>query len=297
MSSINIILNAIRVDNEMLILQYKNGTGTGWDVSSASFVGSTLTFDAPFGSSYSLFMHSSGTRMFVSGQANAGKNDPGIAEYTLSTPFDITTMGLTHVNSFLSNPPEHSPRGLDFTSDGLRVYLIGFQELLYTAPLSVAWDVSTIGSLTSMGSVGSEFTGGGGQPYGVQVSSDGTKAFVSGTVPSAPDIVAEYSISPAYTGTISFTTSLNVSAHLSSPLDLRISPNGTYLFVTGPPNADVARWSMSTPWDLSTASDDNNTFEADAQITGGFSRGITFNPNGTKMYLIEINRRIYEYDL
>ena len=78
---------------------------------------------------------------------------------------------------------------------------------------------------------------------------------------------------------------LDVSSLMGDPSSLDVSPNGVYLFGIsgGGTNDDVViRWTMSTPWDLSTASQDQ-TYDAGVQTTS--PKGVRFNTDGTRMFV------------
>jgi 6-phosphogluconolactonase (cycloisomerase 2 family) len=90
---------------------------TAWDVSTASHAQS-LGIIAEEGSSSDLFFSPDGTRMYVIG---AGGDD--VNQYALSTAWDISTATYIQVRSV--QPQDNDPRGLWFSPDGLRMYMVG----------------------------------------------------------------------------------------------------------------------------------------------------------------------------
>ena len=125
---------------------------------------------------------------------------------------------------------------------------------------------------------------------------DGPKFFLAGIGTST---IFQYSMStPFYITTASYDSKLfDVSAEDSAPIGLWFKPDGTKMYVFGAVTDDVFQYTLSTPWDVSTASYDSKSFsftDQDTGITGG-----AFNADGTKMYALGIttNDRIYQYTL
>ena len=107
-----------------------------FDVSTASFVDafSVASLEAyPTGVAFS----SNGTKMFV---VDSGEED--VNEYTLSTPFDVSTASF--VDDFSVALQETSPQGVAFSSNGTKMFVVGVvgrDVNEYTLP--TPFDVST----------------------------------------------------------------------------------------------------------------------------------------------------------
>ncbi|MBA7549179.1 hypothetical protein ES705_41655 [subsurface metagenome] len=81
-----------------------------------------------------------------------------------------------------------------------------------------------------------------------------------------------------------------------SPYGVRFKPDGTKMYIIGLANHTVYQYSLSTPWDVSTADYDKKSKDVSAQDT--YSHGICFKPDGTKMYMVgDTNNTIYQYSL
>ncbi len=108
---------------------------TGFDLSSTvSFVDSfsvASEADEPSGVAFS----SDGTMMFVT------DIDPGIVnQYSLSTGFDVSTAAF--VDSFSVNAQEVVPQDLSFSSDGLKMFVVGSNgDNVYEYTLDAAFDL------------------------------------------------------------------------------------------------------------------------------------------------------------
>jgi hypothetical protein len=138
-------------------------------------------------------------------------------------------------------------------------------------------------------SVASEAT----DPQGLSFNDDGTKVFV---VDAAGDDVNEYSLSSAYdVSTGSFVQNFSLASQDTNPQDIAFNADGTKMFVVGYTGQDVNEYTLSTGFDISTASYSQN-FSVASQDTG--PAGLAFNTNGTKMFISGItNDNFYEYML
>jgi hypothetical protein len=107
-----------------------------FDVSTASFVDAFSVAsqdEQPSGVAFS----NDGLKMFIVG--NAG-ND--INEYTLSEHFDVSTASF--VDAFSVASQETTPRGIAFSNDGLKMFIVGNgNDKVYEYTLSEHFDVST----------------------------------------------------------------------------------------------------------------------------------------------------------
>lgn len=91
-----------------------------------------------------------------------------------------------------------------------------------------------------------------------------------------------------------FVNSFSVSAQAAAPYGLYIGASGTRMYHTDGAGT-VYQYSLSTAWDMSTASYDSVSFNASAQTDG---LGLAFSTDGTKMYLNDnIGGSLYQYTL
>ncbi|MGA0447729.1 MAG: hypothetical protein ACO3M2_13080, partial [Pseudohongiellaceae bacterium] len=95
--------------------------------------------------------------------------------------------------------------------------------------------------------------------------------------------------------TASFTQSFSVATQETAPYGLFFRPTGTTMFVIGIVGDDVNEYSLSTPWDVSTASYVQNF---SVQTQDDQPQGVAFKNDGTKMYVVGSQRDgILSYDL
>ncbi len=133
-------------------------------------------------------------------------------------------------------------------------------------------------------------------PNGLTFNSSGTKLYVVG---AGNDSVYQYSLSTAFDlSTASYdSVSLNVSGQTANPIVIVFNTDGTKLFMGGITNDSVYQYSLSTAFDLSTASYDTVSLSTSTQ-DGGTVAGLSFNGDGTKMYVVGYdNDSVYQYKL
>ena len=117
-------------------------------------------------------------------------------------------------------------------------------------------------------------------PQSLVFNPDGTKMFVVGR--DGKDI-NEYTLSTGFdVSTASFVDAFDVSNEESSPLDLKFNRNGTRMFVTGYNGKDVNEYTLSTGFDVSTASF-VDSFSVSSEESA--PTGLAFNHDGTKMFV------------
>jgi DNA-binding beta-propeller fold protein YncE len=253
----------------------------GWDISTASYVQnfSVSTQETlPSG----LFFKDDGTKMYVLGYSGDDVN-----EYSLSAAWDISTA--SYVQNFSVSAQETTPAGLFFKPDGTKMYVGGQSgDDINEYSLSTAWDISTASYVQNFSVSAQETT-----VSGLFFKDDGTKMYVIG---DAGDDVNEYSLTSAWDiSTASYVQNFSVSAQDFAPYGLFFRPDGTKMYVCGILGQDVNEYSLTSAWDISTASYVQR-FSVSAQETVPVD--LFFKPDGTKMYVIgQTGDDINEYDL
>jgi sugar lactone lactonase YvrE len=85
-----------------------------------------------------------------------------------------------------------------------------------------------------------------------------------------------------------------VSSQETNPSSIFFSTDGTKMFVLGLTTTTVYQYTLSTGFDISTASYSSNSFSVSSQDAN--TTGLTFNSDGTKMYVAgNTNDSVYEY--
>jgi DNA-binding beta-propeller fold protein YncE len=219
---------------------YQYTLSTAWDISTGSYATKSMSVSSQETQPYALAFSSDGTKAYV-----VGDNNLTVYQYTLSTAWDIST-GSYATKSMSVSSQETQPTGLAFSSDGPKAYFIGnANDTIYQYTLSTAWDISTGSYATKSMSVSLQETG----PTGFAISSDGTKAYVSGTI---SDTIYQYTLSTAAAADPSPIDGITLAdgnrvllAGQTDPID-----NGVYDAVTA---TNPGTWTRIS--DLATAAD------------------------------------------
>ena len=99
-----------------------------------------------------------------------------------------------------------------------------------------------------------------------------------------------YGLSSASYDSKSFST----ASQTTSPRGFVFNSNGTKLFVLGTFEDSIFQYSLSTAFDISTASYDSVSLDVSSE--DGSCNGLTFNNSGTKLYVVGAEfDNVYQY--
>ena len=258
-----------------------------------------------------LVFNPDGTKMYVTGINSSGD----IIQYTLTTPFDISTATLS---SDKCTPTDHAGGGVQgmnirFNFDGTKFFYVNTavdnNETVDTYSMSTAYDISTCSYI-----VGSaQDFGGSLEMRDIQFNHDGTIIFIfnqgdaTGRLNGTYEIL-QYSLGSAY----DLSNPTLVTRYGGPPPDglkgiqafaqgMTFSFDGSRMFLTGNDTTnDVQEFLLSTPFDLTDTITYTGKYDASDQIVR--ISGIAFSSDGMKMFLtdwrnLNSTRGMYEYDL
>ena len=195
----------------------------------------------------------------------------------------------TFVDSFSISSQESNPSSVRFNNDGTKMFVLGFTgDDVNEYTLSTGFDVSTASFVDSFSVSGQEDL-----PRGLAFNNNGTKMFVIGWT---GDDVNEYTLSTGFdVSTASFVDSFSVSVYESSPSGLAFNNNGTKMFVIGFQGECVDEYTLSTGFDVTTASFVDSFSIASQEVA---PTGLAFNDDGTKMFILgQLGDDVNEYTL
>ena len=222
-----------------------------------------------------------GSKMFI-----IGSNGDDVNEYDLSAGYNVSTA--SYVQSFSVSSQEGGPSDIAFNPEGTKMFIVGFSgDEINEYSLSTAFDVSTASYTQNFSLPQDEF------PHGLAFNPTGTKMYTIGT---ESDKVYEYSLGTGYdVSTASYVRSFSTSGQESTPTDVDFNTSGTKMYVVGISSDKVHEYSLSTGFNISTASY-VQSFSVSSQESS--PTGIAFNPNGSKMYVVgTFGDDVNEYDL
>jgi len=284
---------------------------TAWDISTSSFAKS-FSVSAQETTLRGMFFKPDGSKMYIIGSAGDDVNEYDLGGFSVaaqeSVPNGISFKpegdkmyvvgsGGDEVNEYNLGliPPfsvtaqETAPRCSIFKPDGTKMYVVGTTgDDVNEYDLSTAWDATTAVFLQNF-SVAAQETA----PRGLFFKPDGTKMYITG---QTGDDVNEYDLSTAWdVSSASYSQNFSVAAQEPSPSGLFFKPDGTKMYVGGSIGGDILEYSLSTAWDISTASYSQNFIVTAQEANPG---GVFFKPDGTKMYVAGGNSDIIaEYSL
>ena len=175
-----------------------------------------------------------------------------------------------------------------FSPDGTRMYAIeSSDDEIFAFALSTPWDISTGVSAVN----DDDFTSTAPDVRGMFIRSDGLKLYLVDY--NGKDIV-EYDLSTAWDITThTEVAEFSVNTQTPVPVDVFFSPDGRKMYVTGDSGEEVVEYTLTTPWDVTTA---GSAYELSIGVVN-LPRATEFKPDGSRMYVIDTDDDIYEYHL
>jgi len=179
-----------------------------------------------------------------------------------------------------------SSEGVYISPDGINMYVIS-TTAIFQYTLSTAWDISSAAYATKTISI----SGQDSTSHGLCFNPTGTKFYTTGYT---SDAVWQYDLSTAWDlSTAAYANkTISVAGQSLKPIDLVFDPTGTKMYVVAQTEDAVFQYTLSTAWDVSTA-----TYDAGKTISvAGTPEDLFLNDTGTKLYVLQTNT-ITQYTL
>ena len=270
-----------------IIASIKKFVGIGvcgaWDISTAEYDNKTYN-PAQAATKTGIFFKPDGLSMYV-----VGAGEETAFQYTLSTAWDVTTATYANKSASLAAPGTFAV-GLYIGDSGTKMYVIASPAgPMYQYTLSTPWDLST-SSVTANTLAISTL---GAAPRGLHLSQDGLNVYV---VDESADDIGQWTLGTAWDiSTAGTVTATDISAQLSFPTSMWITPDGTKLHIGGLSTDTIFQYTLGTPHNASTLSYDNISLLVSSEATS--PSGLFFDDNGTRMYIIDQSTGVYQYSL
>ena len=203
-----------------------------------------------------------------------------VSGYDISSPSNVKSWATP------ASPAEDISSAM-LGSDGTKGFYLdpGNDQIVYIT-LSTAFDISTAtrqGSFTTQSSEGSR---------GLYIFGDGTRIYTT----SPSDYVRRYDLSTAWDiSTVTYTNNFYQAAQEASMNGLEFKPDGTKMYVCGTQNNTAYQYSLSTAWDITTASYDSKSLSI--SDVGTSAMDLRFNSDGTKLFAMRNTGQILTYNL
>lgn len=304
-STVNVVINstAISVTSDPLIQQSDIGTDPN-QIPLNQYLG-TLAYQSDTIAVSNVFAIGSAGYFAANGNVGIGTNGPS-KKLTVNGDVTATSLYITgsgdyitpttgvdgwyFADSFSVSGQDTEPRDLYFSSDGTKMYVLGNAgDDVNEYSLSTPWAVNTATFTTNFVVSAQETT-----PLGLTFKPDGTAMYIVG---STNDAVYQYTLSTPWSiATASYASkSFSVGTQDTAPQAIEFSSDGTKMYIVGDTDNDVNEYTLSTAWDVTTASF-VTSFSVAAYETA--PQGIAFNSAGTKMFIVGSTfARLVEYNL
>ena len=259
---------------------------TGWIVDPSNLTYDNVSFSVSSQENrpYGIAFNNAGTKMYI-----VGSNTDTVYQYSLSTAFNVSTASYDSV-SFSIASQETLPHDVAFNADGTKMYIVGnINDTVYQYSLSTAFNLSTASYDNVSFSAASQES----SVTNIEFNTDGTKMYIIG---HGSDNVHQYTLSTAFNvGTASYdNVSFSIASQDDTPFDIAFNNAGVKMYLVGWGSDTVHRYTLSTAFDISTASYDSVSFSVGSQ--DGQPVGLEFNSDGTKMYILGYaTDTVYQY--
>lgn len=199
-----------------------------WNISTAVYY---YQITVGLGNPTGVAFKSDGAKMYVLSYGNQN-----VKEYSLATAWDISSA--SYVDSFDVSGKEGTPQGIDFKSDGTRMYIIGDTSGgVHEYNLTTAWDSSTGVFLQSFLVSTQDVSA-----NGVRFKSDGKKMYVIG---SERNRVFEYDLSTDWNvSTASYFQNVSVLSQDTGQRDLFFKSDGSKMYTVGATRDSVYEYDL-----------------------------------------------------
>lgn len=191
----------------------------------------------------------------------------------------------TYVQSKDVSSQTTGPADAYFNPDGTKMYVAGRGDnSVHEYHLSNPYDISTASYDSSKSVAGSTVS--------LNFNNDGTEMYIT----TNGETAYQYSLSTAWdVSTASQTGSYDFSANVGYGPGIEFNDDGTKMYISDYNNDNIDSFSLSTAWDVSTAS---HIRQADISSQTTSPTGGVFNGDGTKIFIPASNsNRIDEWDL
>lgn len=197
----------------------------------------------------------------------------------------------SQVVSFSVGGQETAPKDIFFKPDGTKMYIVGWtNDSVFQYTLSTAWNISTATYDSIIFSASAQISFASAlffDPLGVKLY----------LVEATSDIVFQYTLSTAWNvSTATYdSVSLDVTTEQGAPAAIYFKPDGLKMFVSGGSPNMVFQYTLSTAWNISTATYDNVSI--DLQSNPNSNTGLYFKLDGLSFYVVGITNIVYKYNL
>lgn len=216
----------------------------------------------------------------------------GVPMYSSYKSGDSVYYKIKDINPYkslsISDKTSGGVRDMYIKPDGLKVYIVDDNSnKIFQYECSTAWDINSAYYVSEY-SISED-----GNPNGIWIKPDGTKMYVIGL---ATNKIYQYTLStPWDSSTASYdSVNLDVSGTDSACINIKMNNDGTKLYFGGRTNRKIFCFTMSSAYDLTTATSTNNL---DLGTTYERPTSFAFNSDASKIFVYTDNKKLYQFSL
>lgn len=209
-----------------------------------------------------------GTKMYV-----LLSSSDSVVQYTLSTPWNIGSAINDNSPLTLGTVTTTAPECMRISSDGSKLFIIA-GGYIHQYTINTPWVIST----ATYDVVNFQILG---TTNGFFISNDGYYLY---TIDAGTDSVKQYVLEEPWNigSNLIQIAEFSVAAQEATPSGLTFTGNGKTMYVTGSTGDDINIYSLSTPWDISTAT--YVTTSSSFSVVNPLN--LRFGDNAEKLYII-----------
>jgi len=211
--------------------------------------------------------------------------------YAIAEATKITSIDVTNISSTINRVID-----ISFNNNGTKLYVLKGEtsgDAIFELNLSTAYDITT----ATYSGVNLDLQPQNLAVEGLKFKADGTAFYIVASY-QADDKIYEYTLSTAFDlSTATFANKeFDLSTQMLVPADVEFNSTGDKMYILGDANRRIYQYTLSTPFDVTTAVYDNIEFGVSAQATD--PKGLAFNNDGTSIFVTDQGTlKIYEYTL
>jgi len=248
-----------------------------------------------------LTFNNDGTKMYTSSM-RAGATGDRLYEYELTTAYNISTATLrTSINVGTysgSSTNIHGAMQVVFNNDGTKMFIADHHKTIIEWTLTTPYDIDTASTTYNAGQ-GYDTNANQKRPSSVAFNNDGTKMYVTGNHKSGnPQSIHEYTLDTPFVITSGVTHAQEVQPDPQPDYidGIVFNYDGTKMYITSSVDNKIRQYKLTTAFSIATLSLEG-TLDLSNYSGLGNGRETAFNSDGSKMFVIDQDAEVYEFDL
>lgn len=207
---------------------------------------------------------------------------------------DLSTMAYTGNSLTHANLTE--PYDSEVSADGTQLYVVNLvsASAVYQFTMSTPFDLSTATYGGKFKDVSAEV--GSSNAHSITFGNNFSKMYITESSDGPTVETRQYTLStPGDVSTASYDSKFFASAQDTGMFAVELNSNGTKMIGVGDTNNKLFQYTLSTAFDISTASYDSVSFDFSAQVTD--PHNLYINDAGTRLYILGVSgNTVYQYN-